>query len=74
MEIKIKLNVPKEPLGNKAMLGRVAPNLNVSFSSENPSISVFPQPGPSSAAPKIFQTQKLLPSNLEKYVVRYDLL
>ena len=47
----------KEPPGNKAMLGRVAPNLNLtvsvsSLSSANHPRRVVPQPGLSSAAPE----------------------
>ena len=48
----------KRPQGNKAMLGHVAPNLNLSVSVSSlsspihPSL-VVPQPGLSSAAPKI---------------------
>ena len=46
-----------EPPGNKAVLGRVAPNLNLSvsvssLSSANHPRQVVPQPGLSSAAPR----------------------
>ena len=61
------------PPGNKAVLGHVIPNKNISLlslSSENPSILVVPQPGSSSAASGKFKTHKSVPSRSEKSVVR----
>ena len=70
----LNVNVPnKKPSHNKAMLGHVAANLNLSglsLSSANPFITVVLQPGPSSAAPKISETQKSVPQSSEKSAVR----
>ena len=59
----------KEPPGNKAVMGRVAPNLNfsvLSLSSANHPRLVLPQSGLSSAAPRISETQKSVPTISEK--------
>ena len=67
----------KEPPGNKAVLGRVAPNLNLSvlsLSSANHPRIVIPQPGLSSAAPEISESQKSVPENSKKSAVRSDIV
>ena len=62
----------KEPPGNKAVLGRVAPNFNLtvsvsSFSSANNPRLVVSQPGLSSAVPKNTETLESNPKISEKY-------
>ena len=66
----------KKPSGNKAVLGRMAPNLNLSvlsLSSANHPRLVVPQPGLSSAAPKKIKL-KSVPVNSEKSAVRSDIV